>query len=119
MGGLGNGRRGGRAPSLMIASLITCILVLGFKYWVSSSRNLELQVGEHTHVFFCLMKAGFVSFCYVHKENSDLSFPCCEISLKYVLVAVVTSCFMCLPHPAVLFTVFMILIRIVKTSSLH
>ncbi|XP_032434718.1 Golgi membrane protein 1 isoform X5 [Xiphophorus hellerii] len=43
MGGLGNGRRGGRAPSLMIASLITCILVLGFKYWVSSSRNLELQ----------------------------------------------------------------------------
>ncbi|XP_043966714.1 Golgi membrane protein 1 isoform X1 [Gambusia affinis] len=43
MGGLGNGRRGGRAPPLMVASLITCILVLGFNYWVSSSRNLELQ----------------------------------------------------------------------------
>lgn len=27
----------------MIAALIACILVLGFNYWVSSSRNLELQ----------------------------------------------------------------------------
>uniref|UniRef100_A0A3Q1EWX7 Golgi membrane protein 1 n=1 Tax=Acanthochromis polyacanthus TaxID=80966 RepID=A0A3Q1EWX7_9TELE len=43
MGGLGNGRRGGRSPPLMIAALIACILVLGFNYWVSSSRNLELQ----------------------------------------------------------------------------
>ncbi|CAN9513155.1 unnamed protein product [Ophioblennius macclurei] len=43
MGGLGNGRRVGRAPPLMIAALIACILVLGFNYWVSSSRNLELQ----------------------------------------------------------------------------
>ncbi|XP_014849764.1 PREDICTED: Golgi membrane protein 1 isoform X2 [Poecilia mexicana] len=43
MGGLGNGRRGGRAPPLMVAALIACILVLGFNYWVSSSRNLELQ----------------------------------------------------------------------------
>ncbi|KAJ3603975.1 hypothetical protein NHX12_028716 [Muraenolepis orangiensis] len=43
MGGLGNVRRGGRAPPLMIGALIACILVLGFNYWVSSSRNLELQ----------------------------------------------------------------------------
>lgn len=27
----------------MIAALIACILVLGFNYWVSSSRNLELE----------------------------------------------------------------------------
>lgn len=44
MGGLGNGRRGGRSPPLLIGALIACILVLGFNYWVSSSRNLELQV---------------------------------------------------------------------------
>uniref|UniRef100_A0A3P8VZM2 Golgi membrane protein 1 n=2 Tax=Cynoglossus semilaevis TaxID=244447 RepID=A0A3P8VZM2_CYNSE len=43
MGGLGNGRRGGRSPPLLIGALIACILVLGFNYWVSSSRNLELQ----------------------------------------------------------------------------
>ncbi|XP_068166477.1 Golgi membrane protein 1 [Antennarius striatus] len=43
MGGLGNGRRGGRSPPLMIGALIACILLLGFNYWVSSSRNLELQ----------------------------------------------------------------------------
>ncbi|XP_015229835.1 PREDICTED: Golgi membrane protein 1 isoform X2 [Cyprinodon variegatus] len=43
MGGLGNGRRGGRAPSLMVAALIACVLVLGFNYWVSSSHTLELQ----------------------------------------------------------------------------
>ncbi|KAG7269388.1 hypothetical protein CRUP_008392 [Coryphaenoides rupestris] len=43
MGGLGNGRRGGRSPPLMIGALIACILVLGFNYWMSSSRNLELQ----------------------------------------------------------------------------
>ncbi|XP_019722682.1 Golgi membrane protein 1 isoform X1 [Hippocampus comes] len=43
MGGLVNGRRGGRSPPLMIGALVACILVLGFNYWVSSSRNLELQ----------------------------------------------------------------------------
>lgn len=43
MGGLGNGRRGGRSPPLMIGALVACILVLGFNYWMSSSRNLELQ----------------------------------------------------------------------------
>lgn len=46
MGGLGNGRRGGRSPPLLIGALIACILVLGFNYWVCSSRNLELQVGQ-------------------------------------------------------------------------
>ncbi|KAM8865527.1 Golgi membrane protein 1 isoform 1-T2 [Synchiropus picturatus] len=43
MGGLGNGRRAGRSPPLLIGALVACILVLGFNYWVSSSRNLELQ----------------------------------------------------------------------------
>ncbi|KAA0713686.1 Golgi membrane protein 1 [Triplophysa tibetana] len=43
MGALGNGRRGGRSPSLLVAALIACILLLGFNYWVSNSRNIELQ----------------------------------------------------------------------------
>ncbi|XP_026177511.1 Golgi membrane protein 1 isoform X2 [Mastacembelus armatus] len=43
MGGLGNGRRGVRSPPLMIGALVACILVLGFNYWISSSRNLDLQ----------------------------------------------------------------------------
>ncbi|XP_061881836.1 Golgi membrane protein 1 [Entelurus aequoreus] len=43
MGGLVNGRRGGRSPPLVIGALIACIIVLGFNYWVSSSRTLELQ----------------------------------------------------------------------------
>ncbi|XP_036383386.1 Golgi membrane protein 1 isoform X2 [Megalops cyprinoides] len=43
MGALGNGRRGGRSPPLLIGALIACVLVLGFNYWVSNSRNIELQ----------------------------------------------------------------------------
>nr|XP_055024198.1 Golgi membrane protein 1 [Misgurnus anguillicaudatus] len=43
MGALGNGRRGGRSPSLLMAALIACVLLLGFNYWVSNSRNIELQ----------------------------------------------------------------------------
>ncbi|XP_062855349.1 Golgi membrane protein 1 isoform X2 [Trichomycterus rosablanca] len=43
MAALVNGRRGGRSPPLLMAGLIGCILLLGFNYWVSSSRNLELQ----------------------------------------------------------------------------
>ncbi|XP_016329223.1 Golgi membrane protein 1-like [Sinocyclocheilus anshuiensis] len=43
MGALGNGRRGGRSPSLLVAALIACVLLLGFNYWVSNSRNIELQ----------------------------------------------------------------------------
>ncbi|KAL6456773.1 hypothetical protein MHYP_G00353170 [Metynnis hypsauchen] len=43
MGALVNGRRGGRSPSLFVAALIACVLLLGFNYWVSSSRNVELQ----------------------------------------------------------------------------
>lgn len=44
MGALGNGRRVGRSPPLLIAALTTCILVLAFNYWVSNSRIAELQV---------------------------------------------------------------------------
>ncbi|XP_057687976.1 Golgi membrane protein 1 isoform X2 [Corythoichthys intestinalis] len=43
MGGLVNGWRGGRSPPLIICALVACILLLGFNYWVSGSRNLELQ----------------------------------------------------------------------------
>ncbi|XP_063049531.1 Golgi membrane protein 1 [Engraulis encrasicolus] len=43
MGALGNGRRVGRSPPLLIAALTTCILVLAFNYWVSNSRIAELQ----------------------------------------------------------------------------
>ncbi|CAM4714139.1 unnamed protein product [Leuciscus chuanchicus] len=43
MGALGNGRRGGRSSSLLLVALISCILLLGFNYWVSNSRNVELQ----------------------------------------------------------------------------
>ncbi|KPP79495.1 hypothetical protein Z043_100924 [Scleropages formosus] len=43
MGALGNSRRGGRTPPLLIGALIACIIVLGFNYWVSNSRNAELQ----------------------------------------------------------------------------
>ncbi|KAK7146485.1 hypothetical protein R3I93_014052 [Phoxinus phoxinus] len=43
MGALGNGRRGGRSSSLLLVALISCIFLLGFNYWVSNSRNVELQ----------------------------------------------------------------------------
>ncbi|XP_059379769.1 Golgi membrane protein 1-like isoform X2 [Carassius carassius] len=43
MGALGNVRRGGRSPSLMMAALISCVLLLGFNYWVSNSKISELQ----------------------------------------------------------------------------
>ncbi|KAF7694989.1 Golgi membrane protein 1 isoform X2 [Silurus meridionalis] len=43
MGSLVNVRRGGRAPPLFLVALIACILLLGFNYWVSSSKNVELQ----------------------------------------------------------------------------
>lgn len=51
MGALGNGRRGGRSPPLLVAALIACVLLLGFNYWVSNSRNVELQVWHS--VFRC------------------------------------------------------------------
>ncbi|XP_028658236.1 Golgi membrane protein 1 [Erpetoichthys calabaricus] len=43
MGGLGNGRRGGRSPPVLIGALIACLIVLGFNYWISNSRNVALQ----------------------------------------------------------------------------
>lgn len=63
MGGLGNGRRGGRSPPLLIGALIACILVLGFNYWVSSSRNLELQVGQdHKKSESCCQNRFFFNY---------------------------------------------------------
>ncbi|XP_058246761.1 Golgi membrane protein 1 isoform X2 [Hemibagrus wyckioides] len=43
MGALVNVRRGGRSPPLLMVALVACILLFGFNYWVSSSRNVELQ----------------------------------------------------------------------------
>ncbi|XP_075787906.1 Golgi membrane protein 1 isoform X2 [Pelodiscus sinensis] len=43
MVGLGNGRRGMKSPPLLIAALVACMIVLGFNYWIASSRNVDLQ----------------------------------------------------------------------------
>ncbi|XP_039606537.1 Golgi membrane protein 1 [Polypterus senegalus] len=43
MGGLGNSRRGGRSPPVLIGALIACLIVLCFNYWISNSRNVALQ----------------------------------------------------------------------------
>ncbi|KAL1784605.1 Golgi membrane protein 1 [Sigmodon hispidus] len=40
---LGNGRRSMKSPPLILAALVACIIVLGFNYWISSSRSVELQ----------------------------------------------------------------------------
>ncbi|XP_049510243.1 Golgi membrane protein 1 [Panthera uncia] len=43
MMGLGNGRRSMKSPPLVLAALVACIIVLGFNYWVASSRSVDLQ----------------------------------------------------------------------------
>ncbi|XP_053149740.1 Golgi membrane protein 1 [Hemicordylus capensis] len=43
MVGLGNGRRGMKSPPLLVAALVACIIVLGFNYWIASSRSVDLQ----------------------------------------------------------------------------
>uniref|UniRef100_A0A8C6QTJ9 Golgi membrane protein 1 n=1 Tax=Nannospalax galili TaxID=1026970 RepID=A0A8C6QTJ9_NANGA len=44
MMGLGNGRRSMKSPPLILAALVACIIVLGFNYWIASSRSVELQM---------------------------------------------------------------------------
>lgn len=44
MMGLGNGRRSMKSPPLIMAALVACVIVLGFNYWLASSRSVELQV---------------------------------------------------------------------------
>lgn len=44
MVGLGNSRRGIKSPPLLVAALVACIIVLGFNYWIASSRSVDLQV---------------------------------------------------------------------------
>ena len=44
MMGLGNGRRSMKSPPLILAALVACVIVLGFNYWIASSRSVELQV---------------------------------------------------------------------------
>ncbi|XP_037979981.1 Golgi membrane protein 1 isoform X2 [Motacilla alba alba] len=43
MVGLGNSCRGMKSPPLLMAALVACIIVLGFNYWVASSRSMDLQ----------------------------------------------------------------------------
>ncbi|XP_023554901.1 Golgi membrane protein 1 isoform X2 [Octodon degus] len=43
MMGLGNGRRNMKSPPLVLAALVACVIVLGFNYWMASSRNVDLQ----------------------------------------------------------------------------
>uniref|UniRef100_A0A8C5WPL0 Golgi membrane protein 1 n=1 Tax=Laticauda laticaudata TaxID=8630 RepID=A0A8C5WPL0_LATLA len=43
MVGLGNSRRGSKSPPLLVAALVACIIVLGFNYWIASSRSVDLQ----------------------------------------------------------------------------
>ncbi|XP_010176192.1 Golgi membrane protein 1 [Antrostomus carolinensis] len=43
MVGLGNSCRGMKSPPLLVAALVACIVVLGFNYWIASSRSVELQ----------------------------------------------------------------------------
>ncbi|XP_060055473.1 Golgi membrane protein 1 isoform X5 [Erinaceus europaeus] len=43
MMGLGNGRRSMKSPPLLLAALVACIIVLGFNYWIASSRSADLQ----------------------------------------------------------------------------
>ncbi|XP_008585794.1 PREDICTED: Golgi membrane protein 1 [Galeopterus variegatus] len=43
MMGLGNTRRSMKSSPLVLAALVACIIVLGFNYWVASSRSVDLQ----------------------------------------------------------------------------
>ncbi|XP_054253657.1 Golgi membrane protein 1 [Indicator indicator] len=43
MVGLGNSCRGMKSPPLLVAALVACIVVLGFNYWIASSRSVDLQ----------------------------------------------------------------------------
>ncbi|XP_007937219.1 Golgi membrane protein 1 [Orycteropus afer afer] len=43
MMGLGNGRRSMKSPPLLLAALVACIIILGFNYWIASSRSMDLQ----------------------------------------------------------------------------
>nr|KAF6366422.1 hypothetical protein mPipKuh1_009841 [Pipistrellus kuhlii] len=43
MMGLGNGHRTMKSPPFVLAALVACIIVLGFNYWMASSRSVDLQ----------------------------------------------------------------------------
>ncbi|KAJ7405177.1 Golgi membrane protein 1-like protein [Willisornis vidua] len=32
-----------KSPPLLMAALVACIIVLGFNYWIASSRSMDLQ----------------------------------------------------------------------------
>ncbi|XP_061875149.1 Golgi membrane protein 1 [Colius striatus] len=40
---VGNSCRGMKSPPLLVAALVACIIVLGFNYWIASSRSVDLQ----------------------------------------------------------------------------
>lgn len=52
MMGLGSGRRSMKSPPLLLAALVACVIVLGFNYWIASSRSVDLQVFS---LFLCLL----------------------------------------------------------------
>ncbi|XP_068280172.1 Golgi membrane protein 1 isoform X6 [Nyctibius grandis] len=43
MVGLGNSCRGMKSSPLLVAALVACIIILGFNYWITSSRSVDLQ----------------------------------------------------------------------------
>ncbi|XP_074788982.1 Golgi membrane protein 1 isoform X2 [Athene noctua] len=43
MVGLGNSCRVMKSSPLLVAALVACIIVLGFNYWIASSRSVDLQ----------------------------------------------------------------------------
>lgn len=85
MVGLGNSCRGMKSPPLLVAALIACIIVLGFNYWVASSRSVDLQV---TFLLLCMLSCTRM----VNKHSPQGGrFPCtwsgasasCRNSHKY------------------------------------
>ncbi|XP_032532789.1 Golgi membrane protein 1 isoform X1 [Chiroxiphia lanceolata] len=43
MVGLGSSCRGMKSSPLLMAALVACIILLGFNYWIASSRSMDLQ----------------------------------------------------------------------------
>lgn len=63
MVGLGNSCRGMKSPPLLVAVLVACIIVLGFNYWIASSRSADLQV---TFLLLCILSCT----CVFNKQST-------------------------------------------------
>lgn len=71
MVGLGNSCRGMKSPPLLVAALLACIIVLGFNYWIASSRSVDLQV---TFLLLCISSCTCVF--NKHSAQQEGCFPC-------------------------------------------